>query len=856
MAVNFPDNPSNGDTTVVNGVTYTYNSTNNLWKAGSSSSSGGSGGTTTYATAAELPQTATNGDLALVEETDKLYIWNDTAWYNIALINTAPSITQGGAGSYALATDGTPTVITLTATDPESLPVTWSYAVTSGSLTNGGGVTATVTQADNVFTITPTTTTAYAGTFALTFSVTDGANIVNDVNSFTLGFTSPQWSDVSLSIGTSSTDQIDNSTFIDRSTNTHTVTSVGTPAQTAFHPYLDYWSVEFDGSSYFTAGSNTDWTVLHNGLNTWTLEFTCYITDMSATNAIFCTNINSTTGHSGTWVYVNSNGQLGGSFTAGTDGYRLDWSTTSTGLISEGNWHTVSLTFNPTNSQGNYFSAVIDEVAITSFSEQTMVSNNPNAADFNFSTSAPVYPLYIATARGPASGVLGFFNGYLRDYKIDVESQTEIECFKDKQFLDRSTNGYTLNLVSSPKISAFNPLGQESEYVVGANKGSTYFDGASTVDTVGSMFDNPTWTIEFWGYITSFASDNYFVNVFTDNSVVSNIGISSTGFIAQIYRGAPLNAYGTFTYDIESKILNQWCHIAVTHEYGGSADTNSGVNIFVNGVNIGTHPDLGTNDFGGGNDLKIGAYYFSSSNNNNYWNGYISDYTITPSVKYTTNFTPPTSPVGNTNTDLYLPMDNAGIFDKTGNHDLTLVGDTSTSTTQTKFATTSMVFDGTGDYVETPAITSTNNWTIETWFNTTRYYSGSGHFDRIWSHGTSLGDSLVINLSSSNGAPVYRINDSVTLTSSTGINLNTWYHLALVCDGTNTKMYLDGVVVNQISSAVSLPSRVFRIGTLDGTQGYFSGSIEGFQVITNLAKYTTAFTPPTSEQGRAVQKTS
>lgn len=40
MAVNFPDNPSNGDTTEVNGVTYTYNATKNLWKAGSSSSGG------------------------------------------------------------------------------------------------------------------------------------------------------------------------------------------------------------------------------------------------------------------------------------------------------------------------------------------------------------------------------------------------------------------------------------------------------------------------------------------------------------------------------------------------------------------------------------------------------------------------------------------------------------------------------------------------------------------------------------------------------------------------------------------------------------------------------------------------
>ena len=59
------------------------------------------------------------------------------------------------------------------------------YAVTTGSL----GSTATVSQADNVFTITPSTTEADAGTFSITFSVTDGATgAVQAVSDFTLAF--------------------------------------------------------------------------------------------------------------------------------------------------------------------------------------------------------------------------------------------------------------------------------------------------------------------------------------------------------------------------------------------------------------------------------------------------------------------------------------------------------------------------------------------------------------------------------------------------------------------------------------------------------------------------------------------
>jgi hypothetical protein len=147
---------------------------------------GGSGtGVTTYSTFAELPLSdITTGAQAFVAESNRLYLWNGTGWYNIALINTAPTITSGGDASYSFATDGTPTVITLEASDPEGFPITWSYSVTSGSL----GSTATVSQADNVFTITPSTNTENAGEFSITFTASDGVNLATAASSFTLIF--------------------------------------------------------------------------------------------------------------------------------------------------------------------------------------------------------------------------------------------------------------------------------------------------------------------------------------------------------------------------------------------------------------------------------------------------------------------------------------------------------------------------------------------------------------------------------------------------------------------------------------------------------------------------------------------
>ena len=186
MAVNFPDSPTNGDTTVINGATYTWDGVK--WDTTSFASNV----TATYDSPLNLPTTGlTNGDVAWVGgSTNKLYISNGTGWLSATLTNSAPvinSVQDASAGTtpFSLATDGTPTVITVDATDPESFGLTYTYSVTSGAL----GTTATVSQADNVFTITPGTTDPDdAGTFELTFSVYDGVNTVTSVAEFTLSF--------------------------------------------------------------------------------------------------------------------------------------------------------------------------------------------------------------------------------------------------------------------------------------------------------------------------------------------------------------------------------------------------------------------------------------------------------------------------------------------------------------------------------------------------------------------------------------------------------------------------------------------------------------------------------------------
>jgi hypothetical protein len=77
-------------------------------------------GTTAYANTTDLPTSeVTTGAMAYVSANNKLYMWNGTAWFNIAIVNQAPTAITGNQATYVLATDGTPTVVTLVSTDPE-----------------------------------------------------------------------------------------------------------------------------------------------------------------------------------------------------------------------------------------------------------------------------------------------------------------------------------------------------------------------------------------------------------------------------------------------------------------------------------------------------------------------------------------------------------------------------------------------------------------------------------------------------------------------------------------------------------------------------------------------------------------
>ena len=200
------------------------------------------------------------------------------------VVNDAPSAITEVDGTYTLATDGTATTITAVSTDPEGLALTWSYVVQSGSL----GSTATVSQADNVFTITPSTNSAHVGTFSLTFSVTDGVNgVVSAVSAFTLSFIVQNSRYTALSVKATNTGS--NQTFDDASTSNHTITASGDVTASTFSPYRHGgYATYFDGNDRIdiSAGFLGSHTEANASTSTFTIESWVYQEARGSNNGI------------------------------------------------------------------------------------------------------------------------------------------------------------------------------------------------------------------------------------------------------------------------------------------------------------------------------------------------------------------------------------------------------------------------------------------------------------------------------------------------------------------------------------------------------------------------------------------
>ena len=135
-------------------------------------------------------------------------------------------------------------------------------------------------------------------------------------------------------------------------------------------------------------------------------------------------------------------------------------------------------------------------------------------------------------------------------------------------------------------------------------------------------------------------------------------------------------------------------------------------------------------------------------------------------------------------------------------------------------------------------IFGTSDFTIEFWFNPTTFTPGNFLVTGSAIAFIYQSDGTIALDISSNGSSWNISLEALTCTTTIGV----WSHIALVRQGSNFKLYKDGVVTSTVTSALGIYNPASTITLVDGVDGRLSN----YRIVIGTAVYTTTFTPPNS----------
>ena len=681
-----------------------------------------------------------------------------------------------------------------------------------------------------------------------------GAAIAN-VYGFTSGLIKDQYFNlVSLLLPGNGTDGKQNRTFKDSSVNDFLITPNGNATQGTFSPFSQTgWGAYFAGSGArvsTTAGSQFAF-----GTGDFTVEFWMYPTSSSSNVGIFDTR---TSNNNGLIVRLGdgaSNPNVVSAYVAGTE--------LNTKAITYNSWQHVAIV----RSSGNgviYVNGVgSTSKAASGDCSQTgcLISALYDAVTSNFIGYLSNFrvvkgrAVYTSDFTAPTSN-LGATSG---GSSPPTGTQTSLLTLQSNRFVDNGglATPNTLTITNSVSVTPFAPFAPTQSYSASAVGGSGYFDG--TLDSLTGptsnaafAFGTGAYSVEAWVYLTGF--DNGGVN----SAFVVDCGGATNAFtmIVNTNGSLALNKYGVggvITGNSGKIALNSWNHIAICRNSTASNDTR----LFVNGVLDVTGTDSNdwtvntTSTFGGAGNTTTQDVI-----------GYLSGIRIIKSQALATStFTPPTAPVSASTVgwngssaaisgtcSVLLNFTNAGVVDATAKNVLETVGNAQISTTQSKWGGGSMSFDGSGDWLSSPASPiwiMSGDWTLEGWIypnsvtgvqvliDTRNRVSGASS-PVFYLNGTSL----VIDT----GAGAVISAGTISLGSSGG-----WQHIAATRSGNSWRLFINGSQVG--STTTNTTSFTTAYGCTLGssfTNEYYNGYMDDVRV-TKYARYTgSTYTVPTA----------
>ena len=640
-----------------------------------------------------------------------------------------------------------------------------------------------------------------------------------------------------------------NHRFIDESGAKNLMLRAGNATQGTFSPYSPAgWSGFFNGSSdYLTVAGNN---VMNFGSSNWTVECWVYLNTLPTSDA-WPTNYTNhmviiTVGTSSladgvgciiggtklliqnndsTTLSVNNHGlttatwyhlayvRVGNTINFYVNGTALGAGVSYVGSVGTGGTTWIG----SETAQGAYFNGYISNLRVV---------NGLAVYTGNFTV-----PNTILTAtQSSGSNIAAITTG-----------QTSLLALQNNRFIDANATPKTISTGSTTRIQAFSPFKPGVAYSPTLHGGSAYFDGSGdaiyNTTALVTNFDTSDFTVEYWVYPT--------VSV---NGYTQHVGAATTSTGIAFGSGSNMGLYATTsTVGIGGNltvIINQWNHIAWTRQSGF-------LRGYLNG-SVGYSASFTTS-------LNEAATTIGSAQSGASYplTGYISDLRVLKgnAVYTTSTITVPTSPSALTpNVALKLSFTQGGIVDATARNVIETVGDVKIGNVQSKFGTGAIYFDGTGDYLsvaDTPQWNfGSGNFTMEFWTYITAYTSDfkfiikASSVTNYWQFSFNNGGTIGPNFNYNNAAAGQVI--VAQQGNTTGWATNTWYHVALVRNGTAVNIYKDGVSVasGTLSGALLNPSATVVIGGSSVSTSPLNGYIDDLRVST-YARYTANFTVPT-----------
>jgi len=200
------------------------------------------------------------------------------------------------------------------------------------------------------------------------------------------------------------------------------------------------------------------------------------------------------------------------------------------------------------------------------------------------------------------------------------------------------------------------------------------------------------------------------------------------------------------------------------------------------------------------------------------------------------------------------------IDESDSSHIITFNGTAQLDTTIKKIGTASLLLDGNSDYLTIPDSDDFNfgstDFTIESWI----YLNSSTGFQHIFSAKNAIDGSVdLIQFGLDSTGQYLRAvitkssSQEFNYTGNISISQSTWTHVAMVRNGDTITFYVDGV--NSGSSTLTtnyvMPNTASdpEIGRDSKTAGavFFDGQIDEYRISKGIARWTSGFTPPSSE---------